>query len=184
MRRVPSFWPTFITPASVLCTLVSLLFLTATSCKGPSQPSLYTDYTHLDYDGQTGGAARVGFNIPLGTGFRDPALNDSRTLAQQQFAATLALIEALSAPADDPGDVGAPSGASPSARPAPEGLHIGDQAAAKGEDDEHLSIDHVTETREELEAWSWRTVGMLAVLGLVSLSLWALYKATGKYLDK
>ncbi len=157
-----------------------LLALSTGGCKGPQQPSLYTDYTHLDYDGQTGGAARVGFNIPLGTGgFREPS-HDARTLAQQQLAALLALVEATHAAAD-PGDLGAPAPAAGPPGPAGPGLHVEPQAAAE-DDDEHLNVSSVTDAREELEAWSWRTVGMLAVLGLVALSLWALYKATGKYL--
>ena len=158
------------------------LLAAVTGCKGPQQPSTYVDYTHLEYDGQTGGAARVGFNIPLGTGgFRDPA-SDSRTLAKQQLAATLALIEATES-AGHPGDAGAAAGSGPTG-PAGPGLHVDPQDAAPSEeeDDEHLSVDHVTDAREELEAWSWRTVGMLAVLGIVALGLWAAYKATGKYL--
>ena len=107
-------------------------------------------------------------------------------MEKQQLAATLALIEATYAAADDPGDAGAAAGSSGPTGPAGPGLHVGDQDAAPSEDDddEHLSIDHATDVREELEAWSWRTVGMLAVLGLVGLSLWAAYKATGKYLKE
>ncbi len=77
----------------------------------------------------------MGFNIPLGTGgFRDPASAD-RTLAKQQLAATLALVESLAYATPEWADDLRAAAGSGSTGPAGPGLHVDPQAAAEDDID-------------------------------------------------